>query len=81
MARQILQQCLDCQAWTLSTKCPECGGTAQAAAPIKWSPEDHRANIRRKMYDVSSKEWTEKLPSLESLDEMKNDSVKSYEEE
>ena len=54
MARQILQQCLDCQAWTLSTKCPECGGTAQAAAPIKWSPEDHRANIRRKMYNVSS---------------------------
>ena len=30
MARQILQQCLDCQAWTLSTTCPKCGGTAQA---------------------------------------------------
>lgn len=81
MARQILQQCLECQAWTLSTTCPKCGGTAQAAAPIKWSPEDHRASIRRKMYDVSSKEWSDKLPSLNSLEEMKNDSVKTYEEE
>ena len=54
---------------------------AQAAAPIKWSPEDHRASIRRKMYDVSSKEWTDKLPSLNSLEEMKKDSVKTYEEE
>jgi hypothetical protein len=33
------------------------------------------------MYDVSSKEWTEKLPSLESLEDMKRDSVKNYEEE
>ena len=80
MGKQLLNQCLDCKAWTLSNNC-SCGGVARAAAPIKWSPEDHRANIRRKMYDVSSKEWTEKLPSLESLDEMKNDSVKSYEEE
>ena len=81
MARQILQQCLDCQAWTLSTTCPKCGGIAQAAAPIKWSPEDHRASIRRKMYDVSSKEWSDKLPSLNSLEEMKKDSLKNFEEE
>jgi len=81
MARQLLQQCLDCRAWTLSIKCPQCGGTAQAAAPIKWSPEDHRASIRRKMYDVSSKEWTDNLPSFNSLEDMKNDSVISFEEE
>ena len=71
MARQILQQCLECQSWSLSITCPKCGGRAQAAAPIKWSPEDHRASVRRKMYDVSSKEWTEKLPQIHSLDQMR----------
>ncbi|NCG42676.1 MAG: ribosome biogenesis protein [Euryarchaeota archaeon] len=49
MAKQLLQQCLDCNAWSLSTTCPSCGKTAQAAAPLKWSPEDHRAELRRKM--------------------------------
>ena len=81
MARQILQQCLDCQAWTLSTICPKCGATAQAAAPLKWSPEDHRASIRRKMYDVNSKDWVDKLPSLDSLEELKMNSLKTFEEE
>ena len=57
MARQILQQCLTCKAWSLATTCPACGNTAQAAAPLKWSPEDNRAQIRRKMYAVESKEW------------------------
>jgi len=81
MARQILQQCLECSAWSLSTTCPICGGKAQAAAPIKWSPEDHRASIRRKMYDVNSKKWTKNLPELDSLDEMKANSKKPLEEE
>ena len=81
MARQILQQCLECSAWSLSTTCPICGGKAQAAAPIKWSPEDHRASIRRKMYDVNSKKWTDDLPELGSLDEMKSKSITTEEEE
>jgi len=81
MARQILQQCLECQSWALSTKCPECGGIAQAAAPIKWSPEDHRASIRRKMYEVSSKQWVDKLPSLASIDELKIQLITKKEEE
>ena len=81
MARQIIQQCLECQSWTLSTKCPKCGGIAQAAAPIKWSPEDHRASIRRKMYDVSSKEWTEKLPNISSLDDIRTEISANSEEE
>ena len=71
MARQLLQQCIDCQDWTLERICPKCGGEANAAAPLKWSPEDQRANIRRKMYNVESLEWTAALPELESLDEMR----------
>jgi rRNA maturation protein Nop10 len=71
MARQLLQQCVDCQDWTLERICSKCGGEANAAAPLKWSPEDQRANIRRKMYNVESPEWTAALPELESLDEMR----------
>ena len=81
MARQMLQQCLECSAWSLSTTCPICGGKAQAAAPIKWSPEDHRASLRRKMYDVNSKKWTDDLPELDSLDEMKSKTITTEEEE
>ena len=80
MARQLLQQCLECGAWTLATTCPSCGANAQAAAPLKWSPEDHRAEIRRKMYNVSEAEWAKGLATLPSLDEMKS-SQKASEEE
>ncbi len=74
MGKQLLNQCQDCGAWTLSTKCHKCGGTARAAAPIKWSPEDQRANIRRKMYNVESKEWLDSLPSLEKISETRSNS-------
>jgi rRNA maturation protein Nop10 len=80
MARQILQQCLSCQAWSLATTCPACGGVAQAAAPLKWSPEDNRATIRRKMYNVESAEWTEALPTLPSLSDMKEAQASAEEE-
>ena len=81
MARQMLQQCLECSAWSLSRICTVCGGKAQAAAPIKWSPEDHRASVRRKMYDVTSQKWTDDLPKLDSLEDMKKNSKHSNEEE
>ena len=80
MARQILQQCLTCKAWSLSTTCTSCGETAQAAAPLEWSPEDNRATIRRKMYAVESKEWAENLPTLPSLQDMTDAHVASEEE-
>ena len=80
MARQILQQCLSCKAWSLATTCPACGKTAQAAAPLKWSPEDNRAQIRRKMYAVESEEWIDGLPTLPSLQEMKDSHTPSEEE-
>ena len=80
MARQLLQQCLECGAWTLATTCPSCGSKAQAAAPLKWSPEDHRAEIRRKMYNVTDAKWASGLATLPSLEEMKNTHDASEEE-
>ena len=69
MARQLLQQCVQCKSWTLHRDCPHCDGTANAAAPMKWSPEDQRANIRRKMYNVESEDWLNSLPELETISE------------
>ena len=70
MAKQRMQQCLSCGAFCLTVVCPICGGQAQAAAPLKWSPEDHRAALRRKMNGVDKKDWPEKLASLPSLEQM-----------
>lgn len=82
MVRQILQQCLTCSAWSLSTTCPACGKNAQAAAPLKWSPEDHRADIRRKMYNVEDPSWAQNLPTLPSLEEMRESAtIKAADEE
>ena len=72
MARQLLQHCKKCGAWTLQRDCPHCDEIANAAAPIKWSPEDQRANIRRKMYDVESPEWLTTLPDLKTITESRN---------
>ena len=68
MARQLLQQCLECQAWALTTTCTKCGGKAQAAAPLKWSPEDHQADIRRRLHNVESDEWPSTLPTIPDLE-------------
>ncbi len=75
MAKQLLQQCLDCNAWSLSTTCPSCGKNAQAAAPLKWSPEDHRAELRRRMHNVEDSSWPQSLPTLPSLEEMRESAV------
>ncbi len=64
MARQILQQCLECSQFCLDTTCSHCGGKAQAAAPLRWSPEDPRANLRRKLNKVGEEGWAETLPAL-----------------
>lgn len=70
MAKQRMQQCLSCGAFSLSIVCPVCGGQAQAAAPLKWSPEDHRAALRRKMNGVEDDDWPEQLATLPSLKQM-----------
>ncbi len=69
MGKQLLNQCQDCGAWTLSTKCHKCGGVARAAAPIKWSPEDHHAEYRRRLEGVESDDWSQKLPTLPDMTE------------
>ena len=71
MARQLLQQCTVCEAWCLDTTCPQCGGKAQAAAPLKWSPEDHRAKIRRTLNNVATPEWSASIPTLPSVEELR----------
>ena len=72
MARQRMQQCQTCQAFSLNTTCPQCGGVAQAAAPLKWSPEDHRASLRRKMNNVEDPAWTSSLATLPSVETMRD---------
>ena len=73
MPRQLLQQCIDCGAWCLETTCPACGGKAQAAAPLNWSPEAQRANVHRQLNDVESPESAQTMPTLASLEKMRAD--------
>ena len=69
MARQLMQKCNDCATHCLSTTCPKCGGVAQAAAPMKWSPEDKRAHLRRQLEGVEESGWPNSLPTLASGEE------------
>jgi rRNA maturation protein Nop10 len=69
MARQQIQKCKDCGTHCLSTSCSKCGGIAQAAAPMKWSPEDTRAHLRRQINGVEESGWANTLPTLASNEE------------
>jgi len=42
---------------------------------MKWSPEDQRANIRRKMYNVESEEWLNDLPELENISDTRKNTL------
>ena len=64
MARQLIQKCKLCGVYSYKLECPKCGGTSQAAAPLKWTPEDSQAHRRRKLNDVGSDVWNESLPTL-----------------
>ncbi len=69
MARTRLQKCTACGAYGLSETCRDCGAPAQAAVPMRFSPEDARADIRRKLKDVDSEAWVDQLPSPEDEQE------------
>lgn len=69
MARTRLQKCTVCGAYGLSETCGDCGGQAQAAGPMRFSPEDARADLRRKLKQVGTKEWLDNLPSPEDEEE------------
>tara|TARA_Y100001935_G_C17158512_1_gene434072 strand:- start:616 stop:819 length:204 start_codon:yes stop_codon:yes gene_type:complete len=64
MARQLIQKCKSCGAYSYTLSCKKCNGTSQAAAPLKWTPEDSQAHRRRKFQNVSSDDWNETLPSF-----------------
>jgi hypothetical protein len=37
---------------------------------LKWSPEDHRAKIRRTLNNVETPEWSASIPTLPSVEEL-----------
>ena len=69
MAQTRLQKCTTCGAYGLSEICKECGAPAQAAVPMRFSPEDARADLRRKLKNVESEDWADQLPSPEDEQE------------
>lgn len=69
MARTKMQKCRQCGAYGLTTKCKKCGGLAQAAAPLKFSPEDPQATRRRKYEKVTSPTWVDNLPTPKKEEE------------
>ena len=69
MARQQMQKCKDCGAYSLSRTCPFCGGVAQAAPPMILSPEAKRAHLRRQLEGVEEDGWAQTLPTLASSEE------------
>jgi len=62
MARSRLQRCTSCGAYGLSTICTSCGAPAQAAAPLRFSPEDPQAERRRQFQNVTDVGWAQSLP-------------------
>ena len=66
MVRQKLQKCTECGTYGLATECKQCGERAQAAGPLKWSPEDRQAQRRRQLHNGGSKEWLESIPEYSS---------------
>ncbi|HJM13349.1 MAG TPA: nucleolar RNA-binding Nop10p family protein [Candidatus Thalassarchaeaceae archaeon] len=69
MARTRLQRCKGCGKYGLEGKCPECGGSMEAVAPLKFSPEDPQGARRRKRVDAGSDEWVKTLPSSRKEEE------------
>ena len=63
MARSKLQRCTACNAYGFGTTCSECGAPAQAAAPLRFSPEDPQAERRRHFQKVTEPEWVQSLPT------------------
>jgi len=68
MVRQKLQKCTACGVYGLALTCKACGGKAQAAGPMRFSPEDSRGHLRRKIHGVEDPTWAEKLPSPKEED-------------
>ena len=65
MARTRLQKCTTCGAYGLSEICKECGAPAQAAVPMRFSPEDARADLLGQRRECSA--WTDGSKELKDV--------------
>ena len=55
--RSRIKRCPACRRYTLSERCPECGGQTENTFPPRYSPEDRYGEYRRRQYrDVLSLE-------------------------
>ena len=64
LARSRLQRCPDCGRYGLGPDCSKCKVKMVAAAPIRFSPEDHQGARRRERLKVGKKEWLDSLPDI-----------------
>jgi rRNA maturation protein Nop10 len=53
----------------LEDLCSKCGSVAIQASPIKWSPEDKHAHLRRRLSGVELEGWASTLPTLSDVEE------------
>ncbi|MAS80914.1 MAG: ribosome biogenesis protein [Euryarchaeota archaeon] len=63
MVRGKLQRCKKCRSFGLGNICKKCGSSMEAAAAMKYSPEDPQGARRRKRQNAGSEEWFDSLPS------------------
>ena len=47
--KSLMFRCVDCGRYTLSEKCPHCGGRTVTPHPARYSPDDKYARYRSPM--------------------------------
>ena len=47
--RTLLLKCAECGRYTLSDKCPSCGGATVTVHPARYSPDDRYARYRSQL--------------------------------
>jgi len=47
--KHFLFKCSECSVYTMDQQCPECGNTAWAVEPPRFSPQDRWGKYRRKL--------------------------------
>jgi H/ACA ribonucleoprotein complex subunit 3 len=50
MTEPSLLRCRSCRRYTLSERCPSCGGASGTPHPARYSPQDRYARYRRALY-------------------------------
>ncbi len=44
--KSLMLKCVDCRRYTISGKCPHCGGKTVTVHPARYSPDDRYARYR-----------------------------------